>query len=108
MFFKLFTNRALLGLCVAILLAPLTGRRKSKGRAVEVFVHTRGLVLTQEDCSHSNQFFPDIELTLGSTDLKYLSAAEAGPNPVRDLAWVLKLLGRMAWVYTDMHSCLRR
>ena len=46
--------------------------------------------------------------TLASTDLRYRSPAEAGPKPVRDLAAVLKVLGRMAWVYTDMHSCLRR
>ena len=74
-----------------------------------MLVHSRHIVLVQGTLvsCFSKLIIQNIH-TLASTDLRYLSPAEAGPKPVSDLAAVLKVLGRMAWVYTDMHSCFSR
>ena len=94
-----FSHRASLRVAVSGLLAPLTGRGQDEGRTVEMFVDLNHLVLQHQRLSLTSHSEPTIStLTLASMDLRYLSAAEAGPKPVRVLARLLKEFGRMACV----------
>ena len=88
------SHRAPLSVAVSRLLAPLTGRGQHEGRAVEMFVHLHHAVLQHTPVNCRSQ--QPHTLTLASMDLRYLSAAEAGPKPVRVLARLLNEFGRMA------------